>query len=88
MCTVRRMWQLFDIIDDLITRSAKGDEQVRSLLNDFQLAVFAVFDGLQGPENWSGIALVYNDDLPDGVPEINDGFLHEMWEDRSREGGQ
>jgi hypothetical protein len=32
--------------------------------------------------DWKGIALAAPDDLPDGVEEINDGFLHEMWPER------
>ena len=84
MPNVRRMWQFFELIDDRIQRMSSGDERLKALLNEFVISLFTICDGLEGPDGWSGISLVYTDDLPETVEEINDGFLHEMWSDRKR----
>ena len=82
MSNVRIMWEFFDIVDDIITEMAGDDQGISKILKYFFIRILSVCDGLEGAENWKGIALVAQEDLPSNVEEINDGFLHEMWADR------
>jgi len=84
MANVRKMYDLFEIIDSLIERQAEGDEERRRLLKGFCFRLFSVLDGLEEPnEDWKGVALVAREDLPEGAEEINDEFLHDAWSNRS-----
>lgn len=79
MANVAKMWQFFAIVRDVIDRMADGKPQTKEVLTEFMLRVLTICDGMEGPEDWNGIALVAQENLPDEVEEINDGFLHDAW---------
>jgi hypothetical protein len=79
---------LFRSMDELIEESCLGDADRRQMLERFCFRLLCVFDGIEGPTiGWRGVALVAPSDLPEGVDEINDDFLHDEWSNRSRPGG-
>lgn len=84
MANVAVMEELFDIVEGIITDMAQGDSEKSVLLKQFFVSVLSVMDGLEANDlkSWKGVALIARDDLPKSVPEINDGFLHEMWSER------
>ena len=84
MANVKRMWELFDIVDSVILELAEGDSRKEELLTAFFVRLLCVGDGGEGSElEWRGIALVAQEDLPDEVEEINDELLHDAWSSRS-----
>lgn len=87
MANVRKMYQFFDIVDDLIKRSSSNDPELSRSLDAFFFRILTICDGLEGPEGWNGIALVAREDLPAELEEINDEFLHDAWSSRYEAGG-
>jgi hypothetical protein len=85
MPNLARMHQFFDSVDQAIEGISAGDAAKREDLERLLLRVLLICDGLEGPDlEWTGIALVAREDLPDTVEEVNDGFLHDAWSERDR----
>jgi hypothetical protein len=83
MANVKIMYELFDFVDSVVARVSDGQVEKKELLESFFFRLLCVFDGVEGPDlDWKGIALVAAEDLPDGVEEINDEFLHDVWSSR------
>jgi len=83
MANVKKMYELFDIVESVITELSRGNSEKKDLLNTFFTRLLTVLDGQEGLDiNWNGIALVAPEDLPDDVEEINDDFLHDAWSNR------
>lgn len=83
MANVKKMYEFFDIVESVITELSQGNSEKRDLLNTFFTRLLTVLDGQEGLDiNWNGIALVAPEDLPDGIEEINDDFLHDAWSNR------
>ena len=83
MANVKKMYELFDIVESVIKELSQGNSEKKDLLNTFFTRLLTVLDGQEGLDiNWNGIALVAPEDLPDDVEEINDDFLHDAWSNR------
>ncbi len=85
MSNLTKIWELFELIQDVVDEMALDKDGNKKLLNEFTIRILTILDGLEGPVGWKGIALVAKEDLPDSIPEINDGFLHELWSERSED---
>jgi hypothetical protein len=84
MSDLRVIDELFAAIDALISDTADGDRQKKVMLEEFFFRVLCIFDGVEMPnDEWKGISLVPRAELPHDVKEINDGFLHDEWSDRT-----
>lgn len=83
MANIKKMYELFDIVESVITELSQGNSEKKDLLNTFFTRLLTILDGQEGLDiNWNGIALVAPEDLPDAVEEINDDFLHDAWSNR------
>jgi hypothetical protein len=87
MANVRRMWEFFTVVDDLIENLSEGEPSMKDALDPFFFRVLTICDGLEGPTGWEGISLVAPEDLPEIVQEINDEFLHDAWSGRQQSTG-
>jgi hypothetical protein len=84
MASVHVMWSFFEMIDSCIMELAQGDPEKKELLDRLVFEMLCIFDGVSSPDSdWNGIVLVATDELPDGVEEINDDFLHDAWSYRN-----
>ena len=84
MANIQKMWELFEVVDALISELAEGDHKKEEMLRVFFFRILSVLDGVEGPSvEWKGIALVAGEDLPEEVEEINDDFLHDAWSSRA-----
>jgi hypothetical protein len=75
--------QFFGQVDHAISEMSEGNAEKEELLKIFFVRVLSILDGLEGEDSsWKGIRLVAPEDLPSGVREVNDGFLHDEWSER------
>jgi len=89
MANIAKMHEFFEIVDLLIQELSADDPAKREMLEHFFFRILCVCDGMEGSDlDWKGIALVAQENLPSGVEEVNDGFLHDVWSERTWTKGQ